>query len=146
MTALIHARSNPKEFHGVNYVVNKIRPVSQMVTATGDEPSYDKTLMVFKKEKMVLAEIFFYNRNMIDLLHNRRIRETFFTDWIARKRAVFCTNQRCEWREFLIPIEGTAALDRHLENCTYPRPSPHRTWKVGDFKRADLKQDDEESD
>jgi hypothetical protein len=140
MTVLMRACSNPEEFHGVNYVVNKIRPLSQMVMATGDEPSYDKTLMVFKKEKMLLIEIFFYNITWISELHYQRIRE-LLTDWIARKRFITCTNHRCKWREFLIPIEGTAALDRHLEHCTYPRKI-----NVGDFKRADLKQDDEESD
>jgi hypothetical protein len=140
MTTLMCARSNPEEFHGVNYVVNKIRPLSQMVTATGDEPSYDKTLMVSKKEKLLLAEIFFYNIDWIDQLHYQRIKETFLTDWIERKRFISCTHERCGWSDFLTPIEGPAALDRHL--CLY-----RKIIKAGDFKRADLKQeDDEESD
>jgi hypothetical protein len=140
MTTLMRARSNPEEFHGVNYVVNKIRPLSQMVTATGDEPSYDKTtVMVFKEEKTLLAEIFFYNINWIDQLHYQRIKETFLTDWIERKRFISCTHERCGFRDFLTPIDGPAALDRHL--CLY-----RKIVKAGDFKRADLKQDDEESD
>jgi hypothetical protein len=136
MTTLISVHGNSGEFHGVNNVGDKIRPLSQMVTATGDEPSsYDKTtIMVFKKEKKQLMEIFIHKITWISELHRPRIKDIFLTDWIARKREISCTNPTCNWSKFLIPIEGPAALKRHLEECRYPLPRAE--WSSAYYHQA----------